>query len=218
MEQIMEKTMAKIYNTILFLLIASFIYAQTSPPSGYTTHYKLRMWSQGARPSADSLNQNWKDIDSVIYKVSQSVTIDTTQIAYKNKNNTFTGDNTFTGSLSSSNFTATGKVIKSYSYYESPDRNVLSLLNNAPAMIVYNALYDTITIHRLANWEDGLEFEIINMTGIPIELKHQSISGTGYQFYLVGSTRLIIPNFGVVRFRGIEVFEAKFFIVISKSF
>lgn len=36
------------------------------PPTDYTKNYKLRMWAQRANPSADSLNQNWKDIDSIV--------------------------------------------------------------------------------------------------------------------------------------------------------
>jgi len=44
------------------------LFAQTTtPPSAYTTYYRLRMWSQGARASADSLNQNWRDLDNIIY-------------------------------------------------------------------------------------------------------------------------------------------------------
>src|SRR5574340_402931 len=58
---------------LLFLLVIMFVYsdfimAQTyTPPSGYTSFYRLRMWAQGAKPGADSLNRNWKDIDSILY-------------------------------------------------------------------------------------------------------------------------------------------------------
>ena len=56
------------------LLFASLIFltasleAQTSAPSAYTTYYGFRQWASGANPSADSLNQNWADLDSVIHK------------------------------------------------------------------------------------------------------------------------------------------------------
>uniref|UniRef100_A0A7C3WRN8 Uncharacterized protein n=1 Tax=Dictyoglomus turgidum TaxID=513050 RepID=A0A7C3WRN8_9BACT len=36
------------------------------PPSSRTQYYKLRQWAQSARPSADSLNKNWTDIDSLL--------------------------------------------------------------------------------------------------------------------------------------------------------
>lgn len=35
-------------------------------PSGYTTNFRLRKYVQGANPGADSLNQNWTDIDRAI--------------------------------------------------------------------------------------------------------------------------------------------------------
>lgn len=43
------------------------LYAQTAP-NGYTPNFRFRMWAQGANPSADSLNANWKDIDHQIYR------------------------------------------------------------------------------------------------------------------------------------------------------
>jgi hypothetical protein len=72
MGTIMARTMA--YNceraiySILLLMIAmvSFVEAQT-PPIGWTEHYRLRKWGQGANPGADSLNANWTDIDRYIY-------------------------------------------------------------------------------------------------------------------------------------------------------
>jgi len=38
------------------------------PPSGYTNNYRLRMWDEGAYPSADSINRNLVDIDSTMKK------------------------------------------------------------------------------------------------------------------------------------------------------
>lgn len=51
---------------ILFILFSISVFGQVSPPSGYTPNYGIRMWSQGANPSADSLNANWMLIDSKI--------------------------------------------------------------------------------------------------------------------------------------------------------
>lgn len=210
--------MARIYNTILFLLIASFIYAQTSPPSGYTTHYKLRMWSQGARPSADSLNQNWKDLDSVIYKVSQSVTIDTTQIAYKNKINTFTNENNFTGKLSSTYLIATEKVVQTIEYHEMLSGVYYTLTNNTPVIVLTPAGYDSLIIHGIRNWENGLEFEIINLSDVNVYLMNGSSLTPYYKIYNSTRDNLLIPYLGAVKLRGVEISGSKFFVVISKSF
>lgn len=51
---------------VLFVSITISMFAQ-DPPSAKTTYYGIRMWSQDSNPSADSINQNWKDIDSVLY-------------------------------------------------------------------------------------------------------------------------------------------------------
>lgn len=56
---------------IFLFFFASFavkdVEAQTVP-NGYTPNFRFRMWSQGANPSADSLNANWKDVDHQIYE------------------------------------------------------------------------------------------------------------------------------------------------------
>lgn len=80
---------------LLIFITAGVIYAQPTPPSGYTPNYKFRLWGQNARPSADSLNQNWLDIDNVIKSVENKVKTDTTYIAYVNKSNTFARTQTF---------------------------------------------------------------------------------------------------------------------------
>jgi hypothetical protein len=51
---------------LLFAIIAGFSYAQDAP-SGYTEHYGLRKYAENANPSADSLNQNWTDVDETLY-------------------------------------------------------------------------------------------------------------------------------------------------------
>lgn len=59
--------MKNILFAAIFLLLLSIITFSQTAPNGYTTHFGLRMWGTGATPTADSLNQNWKDIDSYIY-------------------------------------------------------------------------------------------------------------------------------------------------------
>lgn len=55
---------------ILIGMIFGFILnaAAQDPPSGYTNNYRLRMWDEGAYPSADSINRNLVDIDSTMKK------------------------------------------------------------------------------------------------------------------------------------------------------
>ncbi|MFA5397543.1 MAG: hypothetical protein WC346_16150 [Methanogenium sp.] len=69
--------MKKIFLTLIFY--SSILLSQTfDPPKWYTEYYKLRMWEQKARPGADSLNMNWKDIDSLISELI--IFLDTLQI------------------------------------------------------------------------------------------------------------------------------------------
>lgn len=51
----------------LLLVLSAEVFAQTAP-SGYTPIVRLRKWASGANPSADSLNQNWTDIDTNLYR------------------------------------------------------------------------------------------------------------------------------------------------------
>jgi hypothetical protein len=39
------------------------------PPIGYTTYYHLRMWGEGDRPGADSVNRNLIDIDLYLHNI-----------------------------------------------------------------------------------------------------------------------------------------------------
>lgn len=50
------------------LIIVGDVYAQTAP-SGYTTFLRLRKYSAGANPSADSLNANWTQLDTALANV-----------------------------------------------------------------------------------------------------------------------------------------------------
>lgn len=67
--------MKKIFLAILFLVRFSVVIAQFTPPSGYTTYYRLRMWNQSDKPGADSLNKNTIDIDKAIH--DRQLSIDT---------------------------------------------------------------------------------------------------------------------------------------------
>lgn len=52
----------KILFVVISLISTKCLFAQ-DPPAGYTTYYKLRYWSEGDHPGADSVNQNLFDID-----------------------------------------------------------------------------------------------------------------------------------------------------------
>lgn len=84
---------------ILFLVIIliSTGLAQFDAPSGYTTNYNLRKWSQGARAGADSINANWDLVDAIV-KARQD-TIDNTIGKYW-KANTWGATNTFSAGVS----------------------------------------------------------------------------------------------------------------------
>lgn len=57
-----------LYLLILYLFCTTSIFGQRiDPPSGYTEHYGFRLYAQGSRPGADSINQNYIDIDQVLY-------------------------------------------------------------------------------------------------------------------------------------------------------
>lgn len=59
--------MKKLLKTaILFLILTVSCIAQISPPSAYTPNYRLRLYLQGANPSADSINANWIQTDLAI--------------------------------------------------------------------------------------------------------------------------------------------------------
>jgi len=85
--------MKKIILTLVLVLtlaplLAIELFAQ-DPPSGYTTNYSIRKWSQGAVPTADSLNANWDLIDTKIklaYDSSQAkLSLWTNQTVYGTK-------------------------------------------------------------------------------------------------------------------------------------
>lgn len=88
---------------ILFFIIGIEILAQSTPT--YTPNYRFRKWTQGATPTADSINANWTGIDSEIKK--RQDTIDTNVGKYW-KDNTWTGNNTFSDTV-----TFSGTIINS---------------------------------------------------------------------------------------------------------
>jgi len=74
--------MKKLLILFSILFIFSNIFAQFDPPSSYTKWQRLRLWAQKARPSADSLNKNWTDLDSLLNALI--VLTDTTQLEIVN--------------------------------------------------------------------------------------------------------------------------------------
>lgn len=213
----MEKIMVK-KNILILILICAGLYAQTSPPSGYTPHYKFRMWSQGARPSADSLNQNWKDIDSVIYSVSQSVTIDTTDIAYKSKVNVFTDENTFNGKLNTSYLINADKIVNLITYYEAPSGTITGLPINTPTIAFVPAGYDSIMLVGIQNFYEGQEIKIINLSDVNLRIRHNGTT----PFYKIRSyTRedIVVPPLGgSVILTGIDYSGEKYYLITGRNF
>lgn len=84
--------MKKIILFVLLGLVSCI--AQVSPPSGYTTNYRLRLYSQGANPSADSINANWIQVDTKIKLAYDSANTSTIMKTYGNYS--FTGNRSHT--------------------------------------------------------------------------------------------------------------------------
>lgn len=61
---------------LILLLIAGDLFCQSATPPTYTTYKGFRMWSQAARPTADSLNRNWQDLDTMLHNLSNYQGID----------------------------------------------------------------------------------------------------------------------------------------------
>lgn len=213
-EQIMEKNMVK-KLILLFVLFYAVVFSQTTPPSGYTPHYKFRMWSQGARPSADSLNQNWKDIDSVIYSVAQKTTIDTTDIAYKSRSNSFTQYNDI------SELAITKYLYYNYNLFEPMSGTYYALqFDNLVNAFVYGG-YDTVKVYSINNWDKaGQILVIINLMGREkyIRLYHDKVQKTKYKMLLPNESDLLIPYLGSVTLMAIDNGSEKKYYLISKTF
>ena len=214
MEQIMEKNMVK-KLILVFVLFYAIGHSQTTPPSGYTPHYKFRMWSQGARPSADSLNQNWKDIDSVIFSVSQKTIIDTTDIAYKSRSNSFSNYNDISELF-----------ILKYLYYNynlfEPMSGIYTALHfdNMVNAFIYSG-YDTVKVYSINNWDKaGQILVIINLMDREkyIRLYHDKVQGTKYKMLLPNESDLLIPYLGSVTLMAIDNGSERKYYLISKTF
>jgi hypothetical protein len=214
MEQIMEKNMVK-KLILVFVLFYAIGFSQTTPPSGYTPHYKFRMWSQGARPSADSLNQNWKDIDSVIFSVAQKTIIDTIDIAYKSRSNSFTKYNDI------SELAITKYFYYNYNLFEPMSGTYYALqFDNMVNAFIYSG-YDTVKVYSINNWDkDGQILVIINLMGREkyIRLYHDKIQGTKYKMLLPNENDLLIPYLGSVTLMAIDNGSERKYYLISKTF
>lgn len=58
--------MKKLFYLILFFICSNFIFAQFDAPKDYTKYYGFRLYAQGDKPGADSINQNYVDIDQAL--------------------------------------------------------------------------------------------------------------------------------------------------------
>lgn len=61
------------FALLLILLSAGSVYSQYDPPIGRTTYYFLRMWGEGDRPGADSVNKNLIDIDLYLHNLNTHI-------------------------------------------------------------------------------------------------------------------------------------------------
>lgn len=64
---------------LMLFLLGGVVEGQVwDAPRAYTEHYKFRMWGYDDNPGADSLNANWRELDSVIYLKGLDTTKDYT--------------------------------------------------------------------------------------------------------------------------------------------
>lgn len=96
MEQDYKGETMKQLILILTIFLIGEVFAQPTSPSGYTTNYRFRLWTQGANPSADSLNANWTLADTKI-----KLAYDSAQVKVNTYGNqTIGGTKTISGTLS----------------------------------------------------------------------------------------------------------------------
>jgi hypothetical protein len=69
----MEKV-KKLILVVVFMLTFCTAYSQYDPPIGRTSYYHLRMWGDGDRPGADSVNRNLIDIDLYLHNINTYIT------------------------------------------------------------------------------------------------------------------------------------------------
>ncbi len=208
---------------ILFLLVSIPLFAQVTPPSGYTQHYKLRMWSQGARPSADSLNQNWKDIDSLLYIVN-TFQVDTNRVAYKDKDNIFTGTNTFNDILSSyqktdlRGITTIGDTLILDNEIITAESGNYYILNfSQPVVLFDNQEYDTVSVYGLkAPYSTGQIVTIIPLSRAVVRFVNNH-TGPGTKMILDNMQDAYIGQFGQITFMAVQYQTTTVWIELSRS-
>jgi len=62
-----EIVMKKVfYLIILFFIYNSIVFGQYDKPKSYTNYYGFRLYAQGAKPGADSINANYTEIDQAL--------------------------------------------------------------------------------------------------------------------------------------------------------
>lgn len=199
---------------ILLILTAVACSAQTSYPSGYTTYYNLRLWAQGATPSADSLNQNWIDLDTYLNNIA---TGDTISYMKTWANQTATGINKFTNTV-----TLTGITDASSSDFKLHEEYGGFIANSTHAHWFYfngqtkelNYI-DTIgSYQKYRFWDIGkiLDSQDTLLNLMPVTLSagdtiNMYNNGTAVYGYNLGSTddTLYITSFASVRSRIVQL-------------
>lgn len=211
---------------LLFIIMAVGGYAQTTPPSAYTTHYGLRQWSQGARPSADSLNKNWKDIDSIMYKID-SYDLDTTRIALKDSNVTFSKKVTFLDTLYGKSMNYFGVTaadgltrIAGVLYYDiydlELDTTFYSQLTFNFSPVITLKPVDTAYVQRLTIPSyNGQIITFMNRIALNIRFVNNSASGSGAAMRL--NSDAILNQFDTLTLMGYNLGGTRYWVELSRS-
>lgn len=143
---------------LIFITLLAFstieLFAQDAP-SGYTVHYSFRKWAENANPSSDSLNQNWVDIDQVLYDLI--VYTDINQLAIVNDTlryaNDMSGQGAFVGTATSAVVSVTG--IDSFDVVIVTPREATPGANDLLGVTVTN---NQFTVNRPATGTSDLKF------------------------------------------------------------
>ena len=162
----------------IFLIISlvSFLgYGQWAKPSGYTTNYGYRLYSQGAKPGNDSLNQNWIDIDTTIKVVYDSAQAKVNRWT----NQTVAGVKTFSDSLIlSGNVNHKGisiDTIASRSWAR----------DSLPTISGYVDLFNSQTVGGVKTFTGKLKFSGAGILQIPTEIYAEN------QYALCGNSNMM---------------------------
>lgn len=167
----------------IFLIISlvSFLgYGQWAKPSGYTTNYGYRLYSQGAKPGNDSLNQNWIDIDTTIKVVYDSAQAKVNRWT----NQTVAGIKTFSDSLIlSGNVNHKGisiDTIASRSWAR----------DSLPTISGYVDLFNSQTVAGVKTLTGKLKFSGAGILQIPTEIYAEN------QYALCGNSNMMFYYYG----------------------